>query len=532
MAPLRTCCAVVSLALLPVTSEAKSPSTPSVWAGCGETKVSGFATFMVGPTAARHQNPKATPEIGIVRCTEALQALDAAAPWQRRSALLRSRAKYHLKHRDAKAALADLDSIAAIEKPDLVYARSFGLSTHMLRAVAKLGMGDRDSAASEALAAIKLRPWSKSVGQFAFAIYALRNDIPIGDAAHWDNLLAIDSSFVELRASLRAQGGDWSGATADWLRSALAPGEIGVTYIEVPNVVVNGAPGFPIKAVDVQRTVNAILTAAMAGRIDLADAWLTKLRTNIDAPPPPDGFAKREGIAAEPAAQKAELEKWMGLIEVAKAAGGRDAATAVKLLSAMPEMPISSLSTAMIRALAAKTTAPADAPLGRVLAAMNAEMATMRAKRVALLLSGGALLDDLPDHEEIMLANPYRSAVKFLRANGSSVKLAKDGKTAQIAFFGNKSQPFAIGEMTLLRAAELALEKQYPAFRIVSSNEYVHTSTLTMYGSPIGQPTVSGSSVSMSIEFVDPSAPGAINAASVRGALGPIYIKEAADEKS
>jgi hypothetical protein len=54
---------------------------------------------------------------------------------------------------------------------------------------------------------------------------------------------------------------------------------------------------------------------------------------------------------------------------------------------------------------------------------------------------------------------------------------------------------------------------------------------MTMYGSPVGPSTVSGNSVVMSIEFVDPAAKGAINATDVRSALSPIYIKEAPETK-
>lgn len=83
----------------------------------------------------------------------------------------------------------------------------------------------------------------------------------------------------------------------------------------------------------------------------------------------------------------------------------------------------------------------------------------------------------------------------------------------------------------MLRAAELTLEQQQKAFRIVSNNDYVHTSTMTMSGVTVGQPTVSGASVTMSIEFIDPATKGAVNAATVRSELGPIYIKEKPDGK-
>jgi hypothetical protein len=139
------------------------------------------------------------------------------------------------------------------------------------------------------------------------------------------------------------------------------------------------------------------------------------------------------------------------------------------------------------------------------------------------------LLDEIPDHEEVMLANPYKSAVKFLKANGFSVKIAKDGKTVDVSFYGNKSHPFAIGEMALLRAADLAVEQRKPAFRIINNNDFVRTSTMTMYGKEVGPTKIMGHSTNLKIEFVDPSVPQGtadiIHAADVRAALGQIYVK-------
>lgn len=515
--------AALLLAVGAVQAEAETPV--SIWTGCGENKISGLSTFMVGPTAARNQTPLATAQEGIARCNDALATLDASAPWQRRAALLRSRAKHYVRARNHVAALADLDAIASIEQPDTSYARSFGVSAHMLRAAAQMQAGQRDLAATEALQAMRLRPWSEKVAQFAFVMVMMRDDIRLEDTRWWDQLVLLDSAVFERRAALRARAGDWAGATADWLASPSAPGAVTQTYVALPGVVVHGAPGIPVQGVDVQRTVDAVLTATMAGRIDLADAWLADLRRNIEAPPPQDGMAKRLGASTDPAAQRTELDKWNGLIEVAKVAGKGDMAGATNLLGAMRTIPISTISTAMLQSIAAKAPAPAKTRLDAMVAMIRTNADRARDTRLAEL-DPDTLLGDLPDHEEIMLANPYRSAVKFLRANGASAKVAKDGKTAKVSFFGNKSQPFAIGEMTLLRAAELTLEQHHAAFRIVSNEGYVQTSTMTMYGSPVGPSTVSGNSVVMSIEFVEQAAKGAVNAADVRSSLAPLYIKE------
>ena len=521
---------VIALSFAVGAGQVRAEAPVSIWTGCGENKVSGLSTFMVGPTAARNQTPLATAQEGISRCNDALATLDASAPWQRRAALLRSRAKHYVRARDHAAALADLDAISAIEQPDHAYGRSFAVSTHMLRAAAQMQAGRRDIAANEAVEAMRLRPWSERVAQFAFVMVMMRDDVPADDTRRWDQLVLLDSAFFERRAALLARAGDWAGATADWLSAPDVPGAIAQTYITLPNVVVQGAPGIPVKGVDVQRTVDAVITAAMAGRADLADGWLADLRRNIDAPPPQDGLAKRLGAGTDPAAQKAELEKWSALIQVAKVAGSGDMAGATSLLAAMHTIPISTVTTAMLKSIATRAPAPVRGRLESMVALIRTNADRTRDEHLAQL-DPDTLLGDLPDHEEVMLANPYRSAVKFLRANGASAKVDKDGKAAKVSFFGNKSQPFAIDEMTLLRAAELTLEQRHAAFRIVSNDGYVQTSTMTMYGTPVGPSTVSGNSVVMSIEFVDPATKGAVNAAEVRSALGPIYIKEAPETK-
>jgi hypothetical protein len=507
--------------------QAKEAAPPSIWQGCGDNVVSGMAKFMVGPTAARATTPTVAPSEGVQRCTAALQALAADAPWQRRAALLRSRAKFLVLGSQHGEALADLDAIARIEQPDATYARSFGVSLHMLRAVAHLQAGGRDEASAEAFTAMRLRPWSERVAQFAYAISALRWVPATGEGPRWDNLVRIEPTFLERRALLLSRAGDWAAATADWQRSPLGPGAVGTSYVQLPNVTVQGAPGIPVKGADVPRTVNAAIAAAMAGRGDLADAWLARLDESLKTPPEPDGFAKRLGAVVDPQAQVAELARWRPLVEVARVAGAGNAAGAADRFGAMQSIPINDITAAMLRTIVAKLPEAGHPELRRLLVQIEEKMLSDRNERILKRFEPATLLYDLPDHEEVMLANPYRNAVKFLRANGFSVKANPDGKGAVISFFGNRSQPFAIGEMTLLRAAEFVIERGQTAFRVVSSDDYTQTQTMTMYGAPVGPTTVSGHSTSLTVEFVDPAAAGAIDPAEVRAALGPIYVKPA-----
>jgi tetratricopeptide (TPR) repeat protein len=521
---------MAAIALSGGSALAKDAAEPaSVWTGCGENVVSGTAKFMVGPTAARALTPKTVPAVGIERCTTALKALDAQAGWERRAALLRSRAKFYVAARQHREALADLDAIAAIERPDMAYTRSFGVSLHMLRAIAYLEAGRRDDAADEAFRAMQARPWNLRIAEFAFSLSRLRTTVPPQEKARWDNLVRLNTDFIEKRATSLARAGDWAEALADWQNATPAPGGIGQSYISLPNVRVMGMPGIPVTGVSAERTAQAAITAGVAGRPDLAGQWLAQARTNIAAPHEPSQMERNLKINADPAGQRAALEKWSGLIEVAALLGKGDAEGAAKQLEGLQEMPESQITLALIRTVIGKLPAGTHPRLRLVFARIEEQYGLDGNERFVAGFDPAPMIDGIPDHEDVMLANPYRSAVKFLRANGFSVKMAKDGKSATVTFFGNKSHPLAIGEMALLRAAELTLAQGKPAFRVTNNDEYVQTTTMTMHGTPVGPTTVSGHSVTLTVEFVDAATAdrpeSIIQAAEVQAALAPIYVK-------
>lgn len=515
---------------LPTISQAKEDAQPpSLWTGCGDNKISATTKFMMGPTAARSLVPKASPAEGIERCTAALDALPSDVGWERRAALLRSRAKFYVAGKQHKAALADLEAITAIERPDVPYSRSFAVSLNMLRALAYMEAGRRDDAAAAAYRAMQARPWSVRVAQFAFSLSSLRTNIPAGEKPFWDNLVRLDPDYFEKRAVNLVRAGDWKFALNDWQSVKPAPGEIGQAYVNVPNVRVTGAPGIPVTGVNIGRTAQAAIAAYVAGRPDLADAWLAKAKVGINMPHEATRFERDFNITIKPEEQLAELNKWMGLFEAAAFMGKGDAASAANKLEALSEMPVSQTTLALMRTVVEKLPPKSHDHLRSLLSQVEEQFQLDSNEQYVSKFDPAQLLDEIPDHEEVMLANPYQTAVKFLKANGFYVKVAKDGKTAEVSFFGNKSHPFAIGDMALLRAADLAVEQGKPAFRITSSNDFVQTSTMTMYGTPVGPTTVAGHSTKLKIEFVDPSvskgSADIIQATDVQAGLGPIYVK-------
>jgi hypothetical protein len=138
------------------------------------------------------------------------------------------------------------------------------------------------------------------------------------------------------------------------------------------------------------------------------------------------------------------------------------------------------------------------------------------------------LLADMPEHEDVAATNRYRSSILFLRASGFKDTLRKDGTGTTIKYFGDKSTPLAVGEMALLRAAELAQKSGKQAFLIWDRSDYRMTSTPTMYGSPIGPTVTAGYGSQIEVDFLDSISVDndrAIDAAALRGALEPIYIR-------
>jgi tetratricopeptide (TPR) repeat protein len=522
----------VVLAAMVSPAHTKTPeAVQSVWTGCGENKVSGTTKFMMGPTAARALTPKVSPAEGISRCTAEMAALAANAGWERRAALLRSRAKFYVADQQPAQALNDLAAIAKIQQPDPAYARSFAVSLDLLSALAHVQAGQRDEAARYAFSAMSARPWSSRIAELTFALSSLRSKIPTSEKSRWDNLILLDGDYRQRRAVNLMRAGDWQDALTDWQNLRPGPGEVGQTFITLPNVRVTGAPGVPVTGVDIAQTAQAALTASVLGQTDLAQTWLTKARQGVNQPRETTKFERSLGVIVDPSEQLAQLDKWSSVIEIAALIGRGQADSAATRFATAKQVPLTFSVLALAQTCLGKLPAEKYPALQLLTTQLEQQLDPARRTTEQSPIDYEKAIDELPDHEDVMLANPYRSTVKFIKANGFSVKVGKDGKTATVGFFGNKSSSFAIGEMALLRAADLTIERGKSAFIITSSSDYTHSSQMTMYGSAIGPATFAGRSTSLNIAFVEATEPQsrdrAIEASAVQAALRPIYVKAA-----
>jgi hypothetical protein len=503
-------------------ASAQGSASDTLWAGCGENPISKMTTFMVGPKAAKARTPKVLPEIGHQRCTLALDdPAMANAPWQRRASLLRSRARFALLSDDAEGALADLDLIKSIEQPDTVYTRSFGLSLLMLRALALAQTGQFEAATVSAMEAAKLRPWSDDVAAFAAFIGQLDGSTSADETQFWTQAIRVLPSNIEQRARVRSETGDWAGALHDWKQAESEPGSYGKAM--------DGRGGkfnLVTTEVDVTRTGQAALAAAMTGEIETARKWLAAARNAIESPPPNSDTPYQPRISAEK--QTSRLAAWEGLVEAAGAYKSGNAPGAAERVYALKNLPANMMVVQMLSSIAEALPTANRAGLLRDVPSLRTQILNGQRKAADNDVLRTFLLADMPEHEDVAATNRYRSSILFLRASGFKDTLRKDGTGATIKYFGDKSTPLAVGEMALLRAAELAQKSGKPAFLIRDRSDYRTTSTPTMHGSPIGPTVTAGYGSQIEIDFLDSISADndrAIDAAALRAALEPIYIR-------
>ena len=527
----KTLCAAAAALLASAAAIAQPEKPGGLWEGCGgDARASGFSKLMVGPKMAEAYQGKTPPIVTIEQCTGALAALGASAPWQQRAAYLRSRARAYVADMKPDEALADIAAIRSVEQGDPVYARSFGLSLTMLRALALVQKQDFDGAAAEAQAAMDTRPWSDRIALFAFSMLSVAPGHAEARMALLDRLVRYDPDLIELRAIERAAAQDWDGAARDWLRVKPAAGEATTTYLDLPNVRVTGAPGVPIVYIDENRAGRAALTLAMAGQADQARAVLTAARAGLANPPQLPGFMKNLRANLESAERGKTLERWAVLVDAANQLRAGQTKQALDTVQALDWSRAEQLQLAFLASL----TSAAGASLSNL---SDPKMAMKlleeeRLRRLRVRFKASELLAELPDHEEGSKTNAYRKQVMFLRASGFKSGPSKSGLGTDIHLFGDKLTPMAVSEMALLRAAEIAIGEGKAGFVITDRKGYRQTMQQTVYGSPIGPVANAGNGVDLTIVPVDPaSLPAALqgsddrvfDARQVQQALSALY---------
>jgi hypothetical protein len=460
---------------------------------------------------------------GVAACKAALaDPLTAQTGWIRRVTLNQALALHHLEAREPEAALAALDSAAAAagsNSADTFYRRSTGVSLDILRSIALMRLGRSEEGLAAVRRAAAARPWSARVQILALSMLGIEGGHEAEELALAERLRALDPDHAETMASFYLRSGRHAEAWA--LLKAQRDKEV---------------PAAPAAAMfrferDLGKGLVAAYAAARAGDGEGSRAVIESLRAGARAAAAQLGKMKL-GLAGatDPAAVETAMmkpiDRWMPVIESAGLIAAGDAPAAQEKLIAGTDWPATTLLAQLTGDLRAKL--PPEARKGMV----AIEPAELRAKldgdRSARLdrIASPELFSLLPEPEDEDKLNGFSGQWGLgLKPTGFKDKLLENGST-RIEFVGSVSSPLAVEEMTLLRAARLALEGGRKAFVIEKRDDFSRHSQMTMNGVPTGPQTLAGYMTRIEVRFVDDAAqPGAIDAAAVDSALAPLYTR-------
>jgi hypothetical protein len=285
--------------------------------------------------------------------------------------------------------------------------------------------------------------------------------------------------------------------------------------------------------IDPARVGAAALAAAFAGEPATARKWLAEARAAATAAPPPAVPTLPKGITGpafptiDKAAQDAEFDRQSALIEAAIAHQAGQTAEAKAAVTALKEMradPATIQAIARILGTAAPPQ-PAAAKVDprRLFARLpryegpDAVGVTSSENPVTSMLFGALASPKTPKR------NTYSGSAGFFKEAGFKARPMKDGTGTTITFLGDASSSFAVEEMTLLRAAELAMAAGKPRLHILDKRDFVRSSQMTINGRPSGGAVPAGFQTELDVVYTDAIDDRTIEAADIIANLAPVY---------
>lgn len=462
---------------------------------------------------------------GVSACKAALaDPLTAEAGWIRRVTLNQALALHHLEAREPEAALAALDSAAAAagsNGSDIFYRRSTGVSLDILRAIAlmRLGRGEEGLAAVRRAAAA--RPWSLRVQMLSLGMLGIDGGHDSEELAAAERIRALNPAYSESMAALYLRSGRHSEAWSmlKKQRETRAPASEAAALFRFER--------------DLGNDLVAAYAAARAGDREGSRAVIESLRSDARSVATQLGKMKlgtatgTDPAAVETAVMK-PIDRWIPVVESAELLAAGNAAAAQEKLISVTDWPATPLLAQLSGDIRSKLAPEARKGMVAI------EPAELRAKldgdRNARLdrLASAELFSLLPEPEDKDQLNSFSGQFGLgLKSTGFKDKLLENGAT-RIEFVGSSSSPLAVEEMTLLRAARLALQAGRKAFVIEKREDFSRHKQMTMNGVPTGPRTLAGYMTRLEVRFVDdPAQAGAIDAAAVDSALGPLYAGSA-----
>jgi hypothetical protein len=479
---------------------------------------------------------------GVAACDAALA--DERLPpqyWLRKVDLVRARAIHRLAAGDRAGAVDDLKraEAAAIDPNDPYYRRSLGLGIDLVRAFALRLDGHRDQAIPLAMATWQKRPYDRHIGLAVLSV--LDPDDNGGDvetvlrhlaalqpkaidrlfvrafeARRFDDAIAI---YRQLAAPLNVRSEGWSNRREDRLNDI---GE--AAFSAVYRADRHGCYAYALAATGKARAAGGEIAAARTAIVqELADG----AQAEPTSPGKPDKYAtlRATSFAEARRAATARIDDWAAAVERRSRGAGNEGP------------PTGDASLAFLETLRSTTHVTADPDFRDLVAMRSASESEMAGPNKAL----DTLFNNLPETETEQRIAKYRQAKNFigqLAAGKSGFKIVEhpDHGFTTVQFIGEVSSASVVEELTLLAAADAALQSGRKGLVIVNRRDLQRMVATMAYYTPVRIDPF-GFQSAIDVVFVDPdnlpdqyktAAWRVIDAAAVRAQIGQFYERSTA----
>jgi hypothetical protein len=539
-------------------------AAPSIWVQCdGQPKPESTATsaarlatvtllggFGIGLLAIGETGtgtPVASGADGVRACTDALADPIIDTFWERKVSILYSRASHRITTNDTVGALADLQlarEVGVGRGSSVLFQRSLGVSAQMFEALLLAKAGKQAESEALVVAAADQRPYSTSL---QIAALNLIWDGPVLS----DNERRLIERVRRLDPDTTARMAWRLDATDDSAAAHAAWSQMASNNVRLPTFGTimdnNKNPSLRSATEDPLLLSRAALAAARAGKVSEAEAFLASptlaaliaqgTQSPVVAAIPTGDAARGLSAAAltDASAQRRREESlikyetaaksYLPLINAIIAEQKGDKAKAVTYVQEnMNTLPSVVAASELARRLSVDPSTREQVPgfIATNLLKKSRPSIEDFTKDVNLK----SYIDALPKFQAIAGGNRYRASGGW-GANGYKQEPREDKKPGISLTYPTDHDRYSTDEMLLLRAAELAKERNMTGFIVLEQ-----TSKDTFrYGDGLYQ--VIAIPARLDVDFVDadnPAAPYAdqkaniIRAADVLSALAPIYI--------
>jgi hypothetical protein len=556
--------AAVTLAATAIGVPSIAQAAPSIWVQCdGQPKPESTATsaarlatvtllggFGIGLLAIGETGtgtPVASGADGVRACTDALADPVVETFWERKVSILYSRASHRIVANDTAGALADLQlarEVGVGRGSNALFQRSIGVSAQMFEALLLARAGKQPESEVLAVAAADQRPYSTAL---QIAALNLIWDGPVlsdNERRLIERVRRLDPDTA-VRMAWRLDATDDSNAAfAAW--SQLATNNVRLpTYAAIMDN--NKNPTLRTTTQDPVMLSRAALAAARAGKVSEAEAFLATptlaaliaqgSETPVAAAVPTGDAARGLSAAtlADATAQRRREEtlikyetnakSFLPLINAIVAEQKGDKSKAVTYVQEnMNTMPSVVAASELARRLSVDPATREQVPSFIATNLLKKSRPSIEDFTKDVELKG--YIDALPRFQNVAGGNRYR-AFGVWSGTGYKQEARDDNKPGIELTYPNNSDRFAADEMLLLRAAEVAKERNMTGFIVLAQ------SSRDTYRYGRGLYEVIDLPASLEVDFVDADNPAALyadrkayilRAADVLSALAPIYI--------